>query len=144
MKTTIILLAAVLTICSCTVRTEQFCTANANTPTNIVLGFVQAMNAGDSVTIEDELLSTSKELILAKLRSMGGFKMMFVAMKGMHVDVKIIGIDSVSQAYTKVFTNQTIIKDSTINMKLDSLYYSLSKEKNGCWKLMTINARSAP
>src|SRR5260370_40964949 len=117
----VIVFTAVLFFAACSEKLEKSETAQEvkfSSPSEVVMSYVKAMNAQDSVGIENVLSNKSKQSILPKIREVGGFKTMFDAMKGMQMDVVIIGVDSTSNP-AKIFTNQKIVKDTTIFMKLD-------------------------
>ena len=140
MKKTLILAAFLFLACSeKSEKSEAVQEVKFSSPPEVVMSFVKALNAQDSSAIENVLSKKSKQSILPKIREVGGFKTMFDAMKGMQMDVTIIGVDSASNP-AKIFTNQKIVKDTTIFMKLDSLHFSAIREDGG-WKLISLNAR---
>ena len=140
MKKTFILAAFLFFCCSeKSEKSELLKEVEFQTPSEVVMSFVKAMNAQDSTAIENVLSNKSKQSILPKIQEVGGFRTMFETMKGMRMDVTIIGVDSVTNP-AKIFTNQKIVKDTTIFMKLDSLHFSAVRE-DGVWKLISLNAR---
>ena len=140
MEKTFILVAFLFFACSeKSEKNEQVQEIKFSSPSEVVMSFVKAMNAQDSLGIENVLSNKSKQSIIPKIHEAGGFRKMFEAMKGMQMDVMIIGVDSASNP-AKIFTNQKIVKDTTIFMKLDSLHFSAVREDGG-WKLISLNAR---
>ena len=139
MKTPVIIFTSLL-LFSCTQKKQGTEAVKFDTPGDVVTSFVAAMNAQDSDAIKNVIVSHSKESILGTINSIGGFQKMFASMKGMQLKVDIIGVDSSSLMFTKVYTNQSIIKDSSVNMKMDSLYFATEKEDGG-WKMKSLNAQ---
>jgi heterodisulfide reductase subunit C len=101
---------------------------------------VKAMNTQDSVTMINLLSQTTREQVVSKVGELGGFTSLFKYTKGMKMEMTIAGVDSTSEKFTKIYTNQRIIKDTSVLMNLDSMYFSAVNEE-GSWKLLNLNAR---
>jgi len=87
-------------------KNEQVREVKFSTPSDVVMSFVKALNAQDSTAIENVLSNKSKQSILPKIREVGGFKTMFETMKGMQMDVMIIGVDSASNPAKNIYQSK--------------------------------------
>lgn len=133
------LIVAILLLVSACSR-DQAASETYTSPQAAVLAFVKAMNTQDSAAMIGLLSETTKEQVISKVTEVGGFISLFKYTNGMKMELTIVGIDSTSGKFTKVYTNQRIVKDSSINMKFDSIYFSAVNEDGG-WKLLSLNAR---
>jgi hypothetical protein len=139
-----IVFAIAIALCACTQKKEQQAAgvdgSQFHTPEEVVTSLMKAMNARDSAGITNTIATSSKESIIQKINSLGGFKVMFGTMEGIRFDMKISGVDSSSAEFAKVYTDQSIMKDTMIIMHMDSLYFPVVKE-NGGWKMKSLNAQ---
>jgi uncharacterized protein YceK len=140
MRNIILLLSAMLILSACSSKDQQAESANYATPQAAVIAFVKAMNTQDSVTMINLLSQTTREQVVSKVGELGGFTSLFKYTKGMKMEMTIAGVDSTSEKFTKIYTNQRIIKDTSVLMNLDSMYFSAVNEE-GSWKLLNLNAR---
>jgi hypothetical protein len=141
MKKLALALVTIFFFSSCSERKDQPASQNFTSPGSVVAAFVDAMNQQDSDRIKDVIASKRKDYVLKQISDYGGFKKMFEMTKGMRITVNIVGVDSTDPANVKVYTNQSVVKDTAINMKMDSLYFSAVNEQQLGWKLNTLNAR---
>ncbi|MFI5263883.1 MAG: hypothetical protein ACHQM6_05155 [Candidatus Kapaibacterium sp.] len=141
MKKSIVAAILLLSLSSCSDKSKGFdqVAAQAGSPSAVVLGLFKSMSAEDSVAIMNSLTHAAQERILPQIEGAGGFVTLFHSMKGMKYDTKILWIDSASGT-AKVFVRQTFDQDSSVHLKIDSLYYSLVTEE-GVWKLTSLNAK---
>jgi len=146
MNTIFIAFALCLGLTSCASRADQseqkatIVSVDSSSPSDVVMAYFRSMEKEDSVTIINSLASKSKTQLLPLIAKAGGFKMVFDQMKGIHYDVKVLKIDTVSSDLAKVYVNQNLDNGSTMHMKFDSLYYTVYKE-DGVWKLTALNSK---
>src|SRR4051812_42384377 len=102
MKKIFLLLFAVSLSCTEKKQEEE---VTYSSPQAVVTAMTKAMNDRDSNVLKSILSRKTKESILSQIHSMNGFKSFFNQMKGISFQGTVIGVDSTSPKFTKVFTN---------------------------------------
>jgi hypothetical protein len=98
------------------------------------------MEKEDSMTIINSLATEPRAQLIPLIAKTGGFKKVFDLMKGTHYEMKVLRVDTVSSDVAKVYVNQNLSNGSTMQMRFDSLYYTVYRE-NGVWKLTALNSK---
>jgi hypothetical protein len=140
MKKIITVLSVLLAVSACSPKDQTGEQSTYATPQAAVTAFIKAMNTQDSSVMTGLLSKTTKEIVLTKIGEIGGFKKLFSMTHGIQMYATILGVDSATEKFTKVYANQRVGTDTTTLVKLDSIFFSAVHEDNS-WRLLNLNGR---